>query len=675
MLTVKTSLERPLTMLTLSKFEAISKIREKQAFEAIIEDCGLILNIEQYAPYICTAIHHGHNLRASLIKQCLLSESERLYEEDPFTGEFISSMPITMLALNSRYEYDLNRTPEDCIYSRAWGKQVWSSHLNTKEITSSLTKHQNFYDLLYQLVQVIESKYQACVIYDIHSYNYLRINRATPCFNIGTAQIDEKRWKNEVTHFLKKLNHIELPNIEVLAEKNTVFQGMGYLATYVKNNFKNTLVLPTEIKKIYMDENTGEAFPIVVNELKIALKDAISLNAAYFSRRNTIRKSIKRLDLLSSKLDPAIKRLDNKLYNLTKDVETLVYINPVNPVQEQKRFFAKKYQITPNFRYRQLNIDPYQFKESLYRLPVDDIKDIGIQNLYRAVINSYAEKIDLLTSIGTEQFFYNSLRYYGEPNNQDIENAKFILYARHDESDSDELLDGDYARQSFLKAIEDYGFKCRVELTGKIIAGAMVNNSRKTILINKRKYWTPTELEGLIHHELGVHMVTTINSTIQPLKIFKLGLPGNTQTQEGLAILSEYLSNSLTLTRLKTLALRVLTVHMMVNNYTFSKTFEALIDEYHIDPLRAFTIVSRAYRGGGFTKDYLYLSGLKDTLDYIDNRDYMALFIGKTSFSYLEIINELIQRNILESPRYLPQSVSMIPNKNTAISFVINSLR
>lgn len=341
-----------------------------------------------------------------------------------------------------------------------------------------------------------------------------------------------------------------------------------------------------------MDENSGEIYPLVVNDLKENLKQAISLNAAYYSRRNTIRKSARRHDLLSSNLDPSIKKLDDRLYNITKDVETLVFINPQNPIQEQRRFFSRKYKTTPEFRYRQLNIEPYQFKESLYRLPVDDVKDVSIQNLYRAVINSYAEKIDLLTTIGTEQFFYNSLKYYGEPNKTDISNAKFILYANSNDEAEEEIHDSQAAQQAFISAIDDYGFKCKVELSGKIIAGAMVNNSRKTIIINKRNNWTSTELQGLIHHELGVHMVTTVNSTLQPLKIFKLGLPGNTHTQEGLAILSEYLSDNLTLVRLKTLALRVLAVHLMVNNYSFSRTFEVLMDEYKLDQQRAFTIVS-----------------------------------------------------------------------------------
>jgi len=48
----------------------------------------------------------------------------------------------------------------------------------------------------------------------------------------------------------------------------------------------------------------------------------------------------------------------------------------------------------------------------------------------------------------------------------------------------------------------------------------------------------------------------------------QLGMPGNTYTQEGLAILSEYLSGNLSLERLRTLALRVLAANMLVKKYS-----------------------------------------------------------------------------------------------------------
>lgn len=134
--------------------------------------------------------------------------------------------------------------------------------------------------------------------------------------------------------------------------------------------------------------------------------------------------------------------------------------------------------------------------------------------------------------------------------------------------------------------------------------------SGRNIKVNMGCQFSPADLNALIHHELGVHMVTSINADRQPLKVLKLGLPGNTHTQEGgLAILCEYLSGNFPLQRLKTLALRVITVDKMVRGDSFSETFNHLVTEHRLDKNDAFTITARAYRGGGFTKDYLYLKG------------------------------------------------------------------
>ena len=71
----------------------------------------------------------------------------------------------------------------------------------------------------------------------------------------------------------------------------------------------------------------------------------------------------------------------------------------------------------------------------------------------------------------------------------------------------------------------------------------------------------------MVHHEIGVHMVTTINAVNQPLNIFKWAST-NTYTQEGI-VLTEYLSGYLSIKRLKELALRVVAVDMMINGLDF----------------------------------------------------------------------------------------------------------
>lgn len=240
-------------MQKLSESEIIALIKKGKTFETISKEGSLAIKVENYVPYICTAIHNGHQLRSELTANCALTEAERLYEEDPYTGDFIASMPITLIALDSRYEYDLNRPIEQCLYDTAWGKNVWNQNLNNKERQLSYAKHQSFYRILHSLVSQLEQRFKACLIYDIHSYNHKRIEANTPTFNLGTTQVDENKWQSVIQHFKEKLAKIKLPNLEVRAAKNEVFQGKGYLATFIKSNFTQTLALATEVKKIYID--------------------------------------------------------------------------------------------------------------------------------------------------------------------------------------------------------------------------------------------------------------------------------------------------------------------------------------------------------------------------------------------------------------------------------------
>ena len=642
-------------MQTLSEQACINAIENEECFHASVAGNAFVLKIESYSFFIGTAIHNGHHLRSELIKKCRLSEKERLHEEDPFTGEFISPMPISLIANDSRYEYDLNRSPDGCIYEVAWGKTVWEKKLSKKARKLSLKKYRVFYTILETLVRKLEGMHGSCLIYDIHSYNYKRIKGGgPPVFNIGTEQLDRTKWGSVIDHWEKTLNTCNLPNLECNASIDKVFKGNGYMATFIRDHFKNTLVLPTEIKKVFMDERNYDVYHLVLAELKEAFKQLMLENALFFSKQHTKKQHLSKTVLLSAKIEPAVLKVDKALYRLCKRIETLTYINPKNLVGEKKRFYSRKYNYNPVFTYHHLNINPSELREKLYRLPVDRITDISIQKLYRDVIDSYSTKIDLLSNVGSEKFLYNSLLYYGEPDKDDIKAAHFILFAKEFEPFEKQLISSEKARTIFIAAAKDYGIKCRVVVTNKIIASVMVNNARKAILINKSERFNTIQMNSLINHELGVHMLTTANSELQQLKIFRLGLPGNTYSQEGLAVLSEYLTGNLSLTRLKTLALRVIAVKMMVKNYDFSRTFKILRQDFNLGREEAFKITARSYRGGGFTKDFCYLRGLLDALRLYNKENLDSLFIGKTSLKYFNVINEMIERKMVSRPRFLP---------------------
>ena len=185
----------------------------------------------------------------------------------------------------------------------------------------------------------------------------------------------------------------------------------------------------------------------------------------------------------------------------------------------------------------------------------------------------------------------------------------------------------------------------------------MVLNAKKTILFRPDAKFTRSQINALIEHEIGVHMVTTMNSNVQKLNIFNLGLPVNTMTQEGLAILSEYLSGNISMKRLKKLAYRVIVVDMMCNGADFIECFNFLVNGHNLDKDDAFSVVTRIFRGGGFTKDYLYLSGFVKILRFWNNDNNLEpLLIGKTSIDFYHTINEMIEREMIQTPIYTTHS-------------------
>lgn len=263
-------------MQRLSITEIINKIASEETFEAMADDYSFTLKIEEYIPHICAAIHDGHQFRKSLLKNCLHSEYDRWFEEDPATKEMIQSFPIVIAGCDSRFEYDLNRAPEDAVFETAWGKQLWKKPLPENEKQHSLQKHTSFYEVVKALVQKVEEKFGVAVVYDMHSYNWKRWSREVPTFNLGTSNINSNQFGVDIELWRKSLSEIVFPNeIKSTSLVNDTFQGNGYFLKFITSNFKNTLVLATEIKKIYCDESTQIMYPEVVqvieDELKIRL--------------------------------------------------------------------------------------------------------------------------------------------------------------------------------------------------------------------------------------------------------------------------------------------------------------------------------------------------------------------------------------------------------------------
>ncbi|MBT8261465.1 MAG: N-formylglutamate amidohydrolase [Bacteroidia bacterium] len=265
-------------MIRLPVSEIITRIKNEECFEAVAEDYSFTLKIDEYVPYVCGAVHDGDQFRRELWDNCYHTQYERWFEEDPCTREMVKSHPILIAGCDSRFEYDLNRDPENAIFEDAWGKKLWKEPLSREMVDKSLAKHTAFYSVVHALIELLEQKFGTIVVYDVHSYNWRRWDREVPVINLGTSNIDNERFGGMVELWRKSLSELQLPGVpETTSKINDTFFGNGYFLKYITKTFKNTLVLATEFKKIYCDELQQIIFPEVVaaieEQLRVKLKE------------------------------------------------------------------------------------------------------------------------------------------------------------------------------------------------------------------------------------------------------------------------------------------------------------------------------------------------------------------------------------------------------------------
>jgi len=267
--------------------QILDKINAEETFHAVSSDYSFTLKIDSYVHYVCGAVHDGHQFRKDLWDNCLHTEYERWYEEDPETKNMVISHPILIAGMDSRFEYDLNRAPETAIYVDAWGKQLWKKPLPDQERQKSLNKHHSFYKVVNALISKIEEKFEICVVYDMHSYNWKRWDRAVPTWNLGTSNVDQTRFNEDINSWSESLGKLQLPGgIQSTSKINDTFQGNGYFLKFISQNFQNTLVLATEIAKVYCDEYDYIMYPEVVASVEKQLRTRLVDHANSFYNRH-----------------------------------------------------------------------------------------------------------------------------------------------------------------------------------------------------------------------------------------------------------------------------------------------------------------------------------------------------------------------------------------------------
>ena len=406
----------------------------------------------------------------------------------------------------------------------------------------------------------------------------------------------------------------------------------------------------------------GEVLPDVLRLNSRTLHNALEQASFAFVRaRKTLRPAHfhapGRRSVVKSVLD-----IDRQLADIDRSFDLLLQATPVNAESAWREFRRSGFEKPPEFHYRPLSFDPTLLKRQLYLIPVERIEDPTLSYLFRQKQDELDRQITLLSDVDSPRFLQESLQVYGGVSDWLLEHAQELLErvppCNGDEAKGSQLTATEFAK----RAQEELGyyqqrrsdFAAKVSVRDDMFAGLMVSGDQ--LLIGGRTRIPRRRVEALLQHEIGTHLITRYNGHHQPFRQLEVGLAGYDGLQEGLAVLAEYLVGGLSELRMRVLAARVVGAHLMLDGASFVDTFRALDRNYEFTQRMAYTIAMRLYRGGGLTKDAVYLRGLLQILRHLrEGGESEPLFVGKVASAHLPLIFELRMREIIKPPALRPR--------------------
>lgn len=416
------------------------------------------------------------------------------------------------------------------------------------------------------------------------------------------------------------------------------------------------------VRPVYRHETTQKLDSAVLQSTRHHLHGALEQAYFAFTRRRTSLRlphyhAPERRSVVKSVLD-----VDRQLTEIARSFDLLLQATPVNAESAWREFRRSRFDKPPVFYYRPLAVDPTLLKRQLYLIPVERIEDATLSFLFRQKQEELDRQITLLTDIDSTRFLPESLQIYGGVSDWLLQHAAELLDRVPTRSGEDSAR-GQLGAVEFAKrAQEELGyyqqqcddFSATVSVREEMYAGMMVSGDQ--LLIGGKTRVPRSRVDALLQHEIGTHLVTRYNGHVQPFRQLEVGLAGYDGLQEGLAVLAEYLVGGLSRTRMRTLAARVVAARQLLDGAAFIDTFRALDRNYEFSQRAAYTITMRIYRGGGLTKDAVYLRGLLQILRYLrEGGDLQPLFVGKVASAHLPLIHELKLREIIKPPALQPR--------------------
>ena len=309
--------------------------------------------------------------------------------------------------------------------------------------------------------------------------------------------------------------------------------------------------------------------------------------------------------------------------------------------------------------------------------------DGAIEIFLRDTCDAFATAARMLAAAGTRDFYHHSVELYGRPASLTADRRTTNLgLAQHFRgvvdgvagrapipSPQDELV---YTAEEVVPLLAARfaaffpGQRIGAELCDGIPAKAVAGVDG--VRIKRGVRFSARDLAQLEFHEGQVHVATALNGRAQPVMPF-IGYPSprTTATQEGLAVLTEFLTQSTSIDRLRRLADRTLAIKMAEEGADFRQLYRFFLERGN-EETAAFDGARRVCRGGlcaggaPFTKDVCYLDGLLRVTNFLrvalvkgHLADVSLFFAGKIAVEDVPLFGRLQREGLVRAPDYLPE--------------------
>ncbi len=419
------------------------------------------------------------------------------------------------------------------------------------------------------------------------------------------------------------------------------------------------LVIGLEVPPIY--RSNDRHYPLVLRALARELGRALQQGFFEFARVQTAARPDHYQAMGRRRMVRTVREADRALVEIEASFDFLLDVTPVNTEEAWREFCASGRARAPALRYRMLAVDPELGKRRLYELPLERLEDPVLALLLRDKRRELDRQLGLLEDRDSPRFLPGSIALHGGVEDALLTEAEAILAATAAASPpSGPAVDAAGLAARARDEIDAYR-----AVRPTLAATVALRDDVPSLIVSHGDLLVPRTLsvpahrvDALLQHEVGTHVVTHANGASQPLRVLSGGLAGYEALQEGLGIFAEYLVGGLDIGRLRLIAARVVAVRRMIDGATLPDVVAELAERHRFGARTAFGVAIRVFRGGGLTKDAIYLRGLIQLLDHLAGGGALEpILIGKIALAHVPIIEELLRRHVLHPaplrPRWL----------------------